>query len=162
MGPRKLGPITIGIAGAAGTSGIAIMVSRLGAGQGSAMDTCFMLATSFITTSLIAALGLILSYRLGKLALQAQASAAQRSAELSKTRLELQRAVLDKVQDSTNAAEAYQKMTAADALYAFSHPELATDETAPVALVRDIKDRDGGTLALTAQAWRAFVSALKD
>jgi hypothetical protein len=89
MDPRKLGPITIGIAGAAGTSGIGIMVSRLASGQGSAMDTCLVLATSFIITSLIAALGLILNYRLGKLTLQAQASAAQRRADLRIARLEL-------------------------------------------------------------------------
>jgi hypothetical protein len=52
MASRKLGPITIAIAGAAGTSGIGIMVTRLASGQGSAKDTCFMLATSIITTSL--------------------------------------------------------------------------------------------------------------
>lgn len=28
-------------------------------------------------------------------------------------------------------------------------------------LVRDTKDRDGGTLAFTADAWSAFVAALK-
>jgi hypothetical protein len=121
MEPRKLGPIIIGIAGAAGTGGIGIMVSRLASGQGSAMDICLVLATSFITTSLIAALGLILNYRLGKQALQALASALQRSADLGVTRLELQRAVLDKIQDGTKAARAYQKMIAADALYARSH-----------------------------------------
>lgn len=111
MGSRKPGPITIGIAGAAGTSGIGIMVSRLASGQGSVKDICFMFATSVVTTSLIAALGLILNYRLGKLALQVQASALQRSAELRITRLELQRAILDKIQDGTKAAQAYQKMS---------------------------------------------------
>lgn len=127
MEPRKLGLITIGIAGAAGTSGIGIMASRLASGQGSTMDTCLVLATSFITTSLIAALGLILNYRLRKLALQARASAAQRSADLRITRLELQRAILEKIHDGTKAAHAYQKMTAADALYTRCHGhELST------------------------------------
>lgn len=121
MGSRKLGPITIGIVGAAGTSGLGIMISRLAPGQGSLMDTCLMLATSFITTSLIAALGLILNYRLGRLAFQARASATDRSADLRITRLELQRAILDKIQDGPMAAQAYQRMTAADALYACSH-----------------------------------------
>lgn len=111
MGSRKLGPITIGIAGAAGTSGIGIMICRLASGQGSAKDTCFMLSASIFTTSLIAALGLIFNYRLGKQALQLQASALQRSADLCITRLELQRAILDKIQDGTKAALAYQKMS---------------------------------------------------
>src|ERR1700759_2396724 len=78
---RKVGPITIGIAGGAGTSGIGIMVFRLASGQGSVMDACLVLAASFITTSLIAALGLILNYRLGKQALQTQASALQHNAD---------------------------------------------------------------------------------
>jgi hypothetical protein len=121
MDPRKLGPITIGIAGAAGTSGIGIMVSRLASGQGTAMDTCLVLAASFIPTSLIAALGLILNYRLGKQALQMRASALQRSADLCITRVELQRAVLDKIHDGPEAADGYRKMTAADALYELSH-----------------------------------------
>lgn len=30
-----------------------------------------------------------------------------------------------------------------------------------VVLVRDTKDRDGGTLAFSAQAWRAFAEKLK-
>ena len=120
MEPRKLGAITIGIAGAAGTSGIGIMVSRLGSDQGSVMDTCLVLATSFITTSLIAALGLILNYRYRRMALQVQASALQRSADLRITRLELQRAILDKIHDGTKAAHAYQKMTKADALNALA------------------------------------------
>ena len=111
MGSRKSGPITIWIAGAAGTSGIGVMISRLASGQGSAKDTCLMLSTSIIATSLIAALGLILNYRLGKQALQVQASALQRSADLCITRLELQRAILDKIQDGTKAAQAYQKMS---------------------------------------------------
>lgn len=118
---RKLGSITIGIAGAAGTSGIGIMVSRLASGHGSDTDNCLMLAASFITTSVIAALGLILNYRLERLVLQAQASAAQRNADLRITRLEFQRAILNKIQDGTMAAQAYQRMTAADALYARSH-----------------------------------------
>ena len=118
MGLRKLGPITIGIAGAAGTSGIGIMVSRLASGHSSVADTCLILAASFISTSLIAALGLILNYRLGRLALQARMSAAQRNADLRITRLELQRAILDKIQDGAMAAQAYQRMTAADALCA--------------------------------------------
>ena len=63
MEPRKLGPITIGIAGAARTSGIGIIMSRLASGQGGVMDTCLVLAMSVVTTSLIAALGLILNYR---------------------------------------------------------------------------------------------------
>jgi hypothetical protein len=33
--------------------------------------------------------------------------------------------------------------------------------TAPVVLVRDTKDRDGGTLTFTADAWHAFASSLK-
>jgi hypothetical protein len=72
MEPRKLSPITIGIAGAAGTSGIGIVVSRLPTGQGGVMVTCLVLAMSFTVTSLTA-LGLILNYRLGKLALRVQA-----------------------------------------------------------------------------------------
>lgn len=127
MDPRKLGPITIGIAGATGTSGIGIMVSRLASGQGTVMDTCLVFAASFITTSLIAALGLILNYRLRKQALQTRASALQRSADLRITRVELQRAVLEKIHDGPEAADAYQKMTAADALYELSHGhELST------------------------------------
>ncbi len=116
MGLRGLGPISIGIAGAAGTGGIGIMVSRLAAGQDSSVDTCLMLAASFITTSLIAALGLTLNYRLERLALEARAVAAQRSLELRITQLELQRAILEKIQNGTMAAHAYQRMTAADTL----------------------------------------------
>lgn len=37
--------------------------------------------------------------------------------------------------------------------------EVADD--AKTVLVRDTKDRDGGTLAFTAQAWEAFTSGLK-
>lgn len=121
MGLRKLGSITIGISGAAGTSGIGIMVSRLAWGHGGVTDTCLILAVSFITTSVIAALGLILNYRLERLALQARTSAAQRNADLRTTRLELQRAILEKIQDGTMAAQAYQRMTAADALSARFH-----------------------------------------
>lgn len=32
---------------------------------------------------------------------------------------------------------------------------------APVVLVRDTKDRDGGTLAFSAEAWREFAAGLK-
>jgi hypothetical protein len=124
MEPRKLSPITIGIAGAAGTSGIGIVVSRLPTGQGNVMVTCLVLAMSFTVTSLTAVLGLILNYRLGKLALHAQASALQRSADMRITRMELQRVILDKIQDGTKAAHAYREMTAVDAL---SRPNLVTD-----------------------------------
>lgn len=34
-------------------------------------------------------------------------------------------------------------------------------DAASVIMARDTKDRDGGTLAFTAQAWRAFTSGLK-
>jgi hypothetical protein len=34
-------------------------------------------------------------------------------------------------------------------------------DAARVVLVRDTKDRDGGTLAFTAEAWRVFAGALK-
>lgn len=121
MGSRKLGPITIGIVCAAGTSGMGIMIFRLASGHGSVMGTCLMFATSMIATSLVTALGFILNYRLGKLALQTQASATRRSADLRITRLELQRAILEKIQNGTKAAHAYQRMTAADALNARSH-----------------------------------------
>lgn len=33
--------------------------------------------------------------------------------------------------------------------------------TATVILVRDTRDRDGGTLAFTAAAWQSFVNSLK-
>jgi hypothetical protein len=33
--------------------------------------------------------------------------------------------------------------------------------SAPVVLVRDTTDRDGGTLAFTAAAWSAFAASLK-
>jgi hypothetical protein len=113
---KGLGPISIGIAGAASAGGIGIMAPRLAAGQDSPVDTSLMLAASFITTSLIAALGLTLNYRLERLALQARAAATQRSLELRITQLELQRAILKKIQDGATAAHAYQRMTAADTL----------------------------------------------
>ena len=115
-GPGRLGPVTIGITGAVGTSGLGIIVARLASGRGGAADTCLMLAGYFITTILIAALGLILNYRLEKAGLQAQDRVAQRSHELSATRLELQRGIIDRVKDGGDAAHAYQAMTAADAL----------------------------------------------
>jgi hypothetical protein len=34
-------------------------------------------------------------------------------------------------------------------------------DAASVVMVRDTKDRDGGTLAFTADAWRAFTGALR-
>jgi hypothetical protein len=34
-------------------------------------------------------------------------------------------------------------------------------DTARAVVVRDTKDRDGGTLAFTADAWRAFAMGLK-
>lgn len=34
-------------------------------------------------------------------------------------------------------------------------------DAARVVLVRDTKDRDGGTLAFTSDAWRAFAEGLK-
>lgn len=34
-------------------------------------------------------------------------------------------------------------------------------DAAPVVLVRDTKDRDGGTLSFSTGAWRAFVTGLK-
>jgi hypothetical protein len=121
-GPGKLGPVTIGITGAVGTGGAGIIVARLASGPGGAVDTCLMLAGYLITTSLIAALGLILNYRLEKAGLQAWESAAQRGHELRATRLELQRGIIDKVKDGGDASHAYQAMTAADALYALSRP----------------------------------------
>jgi hypothetical protein len=128
-GPGKLGPVTIGIAGAVGTSGIGVAAARLTSGQGGTMDVCLMIAGSFISTSLVWALGLVLNYQLEKLKLQAQDSAAQRSAELSKTRLELQRAIIESVHDGTKAAYAYRTMTAADALCTLSQASIATDES---------------------------------
>jgi hypothetical protein len=115
---------------AVGTSGAGIIAARLASGRGSTMDTCLMLAGYFITTSLIAALGLILHYRLEKAGLQARDSAARRGHELSAARLELQRGIIDKVQDGGDAARAYQSMTAADALYALSRSGIPTDESA--------------------------------
>jgi Domain of unknown function (DUF397) len=38
--------------------------------------------------------------------------------------------------------------------------EVAT--TAPAVLVRDTTNRDGGTLAFTAQAWNAFAATIKN
>jgi hypothetical protein len=140
-GPGKLGPVTIGIAGAVGTSGIGIIVARLASGQGSTMDVCLMLAGSFITTSLAGALGLVLNYQLEKLKLQVQDSAARRSAELRKTRLELQRAIIENVRDGTKAAHAYQEMTAADALYALSQASISTDEPCTPSRFPSDKDR---------------------
>jgi hypothetical protein len=119
-GPGKLGPVTIGITGAVGTSGVSIIVARLASGPGGAADTCLMLAGYFITTSLIAALGLILNYRLEKAGLRTRDSAAQRCHELSATRLDLQRGIIDKIRDGGDASHAYQAMTAADALCALS------------------------------------------
>ncbi len=34
-------------------------------------------------------------------------------------------------------------------------------DAAPVVLVRDTKDRDGGALAFTAQAWKTFTDGLR-
>jgi hypothetical protein len=116
MGFRGLRPMTIGIAGAAGTGGIGVMVSRLAAGQDGSAGTCFLLAASFFAASLMAALGLILDYRLERLRLQEQAAIVQRNLDLRVTQLRLQRAILEKIPDGTKAAHAYQRMTMADAL----------------------------------------------
>jgi hypothetical protein len=119
-GPGKLGLVTMGVTGAVGTSGVGIIVARLASGRGGTVDTCLMLAGYFITTGLIAALGLILNYRLEKARLQVWDSAARRAHELSATRLELQRGIIDKVRYGGDAAHAYQMMIAADALYVLS------------------------------------------
>ena len=34
-------------------------------------------------------------------------------------------------------------------------------DAAPVVLVRDTKDREGGTLSVPAEAWKSFVTGLK-
>jgi hypothetical protein len=131
MGHRKLGPVAAGIAGiagiagVAGTSGLSIMAARLMTAE-SSTSAC-LLATIFVTaTSLVAGLGLILNYRLGKLALQAQETVAQRSASLQMSRLKIQQSVLDKIPDGVKAAQAYQKMAEADAYC------LQVSKTAPV------------------------------
>jgi len=118
MGFQKLGPVTIGIAGATGTSSIGIMASRLASGRDGTVGTCLVLAASFVITGFIAALGLILNYRLERLTLQARASAVQRRDDLRATQLELQRAVLGKIPSGTKAAHAYVGMTAADGIQA--------------------------------------------
>lgn len=116
MGFRELRPITIGIAGVAGTGGIGIMVSRLAAGQDGSAGICLLLAASFFATGLMAALGLVLDYRLERLALRDQAATAHRELDLRVTQLELQRAILEKIPDGTKAAQAYHRMTMADVL----------------------------------------------
>jgi hypothetical protein len=117
MRSRKLSRITIGMARATGTGGLGFTAFRMALGHGGTAGTCVVFTASFLMTGLVAALGLVLNYRLGKLTIQAQTASAERSANLRRMRLELQRSVLDKVQEGTKGAEAYQEVTTADALY---------------------------------------------
>jgi hypothetical protein len=117
MRSRILGRITLGMAGLTGTSGLGLTAFKMTSGRSGIAESCIVITTSFVMTGLVAILGLVLNYRLGKLAVQAQAASAERGDDLRRRRLELQRSVLDKVQEGTEGAQAYLTMATADALY---------------------------------------------
>jgi len=130
MRSRILGRITVGMAGLAGTSGLGLTAFRMASGRSGIAESCIVLTTSFVMTGLVAVLGLVLNYRLGKLTAQAQAASGERGDELWRMRLELQRSVLDKIQEGTEGAQAYLTMATADALYLSAEQRAPTSTTA--------------------------------
>jgi hypothetical protein len=117
MQSRKFGRIVVGVAGTTGTGSLGFAVLRVTSGQTMAAGMWAALAASLTMSSLVAILGLVLEYRLGKLEAEARAAAARRAADLRQARLELHRSVLDKTPDGLDSARAYRTMAAADALY---------------------------------------------
>ena len=110
----KLGRIIVGVAGATGTGGLGLATVHMISGHGVSAD---MWASLLVTTGLIAALGLILQYLLGRLAIHARAASARREAQLRQARLILQQSVLAKTAGGAEGAQAYRIMATADALY---------------------------------------------
>jgi hypothetical protein len=88
------------------------------------------ITASILTTAFVVTLGLILNYRLSKLALKAQTDSTERDDGLRRLRLELQKATLEKIKDGTQSALAYQRMAAAEALYLHAQhvPPLSTQD----------------------------------
>ena len=117
MRSRILGQITVGMAGLTGTSGLGFTAFRLASGRSGIAETCIVLMTSVGMAGFVAALGIVLNYRIGKLTVQAQAASAKRDDDLRQMRLELQRSILEKVQEGTKGAQAYLTMATADAFY---------------------------------------------
>jgi hypothetical protein len=142
MQHSKLGRITIGMAGATGTSGFGLAACRI-ASHGGAAEAWVVLTASFVTTGLVATLGLILNYRLGKLALQAQAASARHGADLRRMRLEIQRSILDRIQEGTKGAKAYRTMATADALYLSVEQQVTMASTTDRPPGRDISAKPG-------------------
>jgi hypothetical protein len=117
MQSRKFGRIVVGVAGTTGTGSLGFAVLRMTSGQAMAAGMWAALAASLTMSSVVAILGLVLEYRLGKLEAQARAAAAERHADLRRARLELHRSVLDKTPGGLESAQAYRTLAAADALY---------------------------------------------
>jgi hypothetical protein len=126
MRSRILGRVTVGMAGLTGTSGLGFTAFRMASDRSGIAETCIVLTTSFVMAGLVAALGIVFNYRLGKLTLQVQAASAERGDDLRRMRLELQRLILDKIQEGTKGAQAYLTMVTADALYLSTEKQRAT------------------------------------
>lgn len=151
MRSRILGRITIGIAGLSGSTGLGFTAFRMVSGRGEVTETCAVLTSMFVMTGIMTALGMVLNYRLGKLRLQIEATSAERGDDLRRMRLELQRSILDGIQEGTQGAQAYLTMARADALHVSA--ELRSTPTSTEACLTDwphmspLRQQPGGSTA---------------
>jgi hypothetical protein len=119
MRDKLHGRTAAGIAGLVGTGGLGLAVFTTGSSHNRAFETCALLVASFVVTGLVAMLRLVLSYRLGKLALQTEAAALDHQDSLQRMHLELQRSILERIDDGAEGARAYVTMTSAKTM---AHP----------------------------------------
>jgi hypothetical protein len=115
-----LGKATAAIAGTTGTGSLgaaALAVARAGSGHAVPAGLWAALASSAGATVMIATLGLILEYRLKKLAAETQHKEALAAAEIQKERLAIHRTVLEKAAGEPASSGHYRDLIIADALH---------------------------------------------
>lgn len=120
MPSTTLGKIAAGVAGATGTSSVAVSVSavlRARSGQAVPSASWAVLAALAAATVAVSCLGLILEYKLKKLEVEQRGKEAQAAAEQQKTRLEIYRTVLEKAAGEPQNAQNYRELITADALH---------------------------------------------
>jgi hypothetical protein len=114
---RSLNPITVGVAGVTGTGGLGLTALQVARDHDLPAGAWILMIASLIATSTVPAIAVILGYQLRKMAVRASSKSAERAAALRESRLELQRAILSRLPENQDGAEAYRIMTSADAMY---------------------------------------------